>query len=115
MKPVTAADMAVAAAATELSGAVRACLVQALIGAGQAEWAHRLQAATLRVVRAPDIGCMPNLPEHCLQIDADAATYAAGAALDAAQKAQWLSLWQPCLQAGDAEWNVVDIDFGRRA
>lgn len=101
------------AVAGEGMGMLRACLRQVLGEKGESRSAMLLLDAEVSLVRAPEIGCMPSLPEHSLRIDVPGPAYAELARLDAVQRAAWLAWFWPCLQAADPDANVVEIDFGR--
>lgn len=89
------------------------CLRQTLREKGESIAAMLLLDAEVSLVRTPEIGCMPSLPEHSLRIDVPGPAYEELARLDAAQRAAWLAWFDPCLRAADPDGNVVEIDFGR--
>lgn len=73
-----------------------------------------LRPARLRIVNAPEIGCMPIFREHLCQIDAPSAQYERLNALSAEDKEGLLQALKEMFESGDAELNLMEVDFYRQ-
>lgn len=73
-----------------------------------------LKQARLRIVDAPEIGCMPIVREHICQIDAPSADYERLEALSAQDKDSLLQALKKLFEAQNPELSLVEVDFYRQ-
>lgn len=69
----------------------------------------------LRIVDAPEIGCMPIVLEHVCQIDSPAEQYQQLSALPEQTKEGLRLVLARFFQAGDPELNITDVDFYKQS
>ncbi len=90
-------------------------LLQALADADLPELSGLLAGSSLRIVDAPEIGCMPILREQTCQIEAPHEHYERLQALTELQKCQLLQVLKRYFEADDGEITLTEVDFFRQA
>jgi len=73
-----------------------------------------LRQARMRIVDAPEIGCMPVLREQTLQIEAPEAQYHQLNALSTQDKERLFQILKAWFEAQDAQLHLTDLDFFRQ-
>lgn len=89
-------------------------LDQELARSGLSGVGELLRPARLRIVNAPEIGCMPIFREHICQIDAPSAQYEGLNALSAEDKEGLLQALKKMFETGDADLNLIELEFYRQ-
>jgi len=90
-------------------------LRQALADAGFLEFFDLLADSRLRIVDAPEIGCMPILREQTCQIEASDEHYERLQALTELQKCQLLQVLKQHFEAEDGEITLTEVNFFRQS
>jgi len=81
-----------------------------LIENGHAELAALLENASIRIVEAPEIGCMAVVKEHCCEIRSPSAQFFRLNSLTQQQKELLLETVTACLEASPT-LNITLIEF----
>ena len=89
-------------------------LRQEFARSGLSETFELLGNSRLRLVDAPEIGCMPIVLEHVCQIDSPTEQYLQLSALPAQTKEELRQVLARFFQAGNPDINLADVDFYRQ-
>ena len=89
-------------------------LHQELAACGMGAVSALLKQASLRIVDAPEIGCMPVFREQICQVDAPLPHYEGLNALSPQDKTGLLQALKKIFEAEDTELNLIEVDFYRK-
>jgi|GEM_PF-2785610 len=98
----------------DLSSEELSQLIESLRSRDMRDLAEALQGARLRIVDAPEIGCMAVVLEHCCEIELPASEYARLEALPPLRRQALLDAIAALIQPRWPEVNLAAVEFFRR-